>query len=47
MPLSIAQIAEANKAVVRRYYEEFWTAWDATAFAQQLGGDQPQATTTT
>ena len=26
---------------------EFWTAWDATSFAQQLGGDQPQATTTT
>jgi len=26
---------------------EFWDSWDATAFAQQLGGDQPQATTTT
>jgi predicted ester cyclase len=28
MPLSIAQIAEANKAVVRRYYEEFWNKGD-------------------
>jgi predicted ester cyclase len=26
---------------------EFWDSWDATSFAQQLGGDQPQATTTT